>query len=632
MLRKPFFASVLCAIVFCGTTERCFADAAAQLQQAQNYQDDGYTGQAEQLYRSIAESNPGTDSGFKAYKGLISLYIRAEQTSAAAQIISQLTGNYSAHPDLPKALRDFARHSARRRAYEQAKNIYEQLRQQFAGSMYADGAALGIAKVDIMFQIESSRYAQAEAAVGALITDFAGNSALPEALFDIAGRYGTKRKYKEANNIYQLIVQQYPSSDFADKSPLEIARTEIMSLIRAGFDARASAAIDKLCSDFATNPELPRVLYGIAGRYRGWAKYNKAIRVFQKVIQRCPDSSYVDKARLNIARCNVLGLLKAGKYAESAAAFDKMIADFPDRLGLRGALKEIASRYEQAQRSALVVTVNNKIITDYPASVYALEAKKRLIYTQIRAGQLSEAQQAIGTLKQDFAGHADLPNALNDIARILNNSGYHAQAENVFQQLTQQYSEGFDAEEAQINLVRSQVLLQLDAGQTDAAFAAAERLVSDFRGNYWLPWALCRIAEQYYDKASNLRDNNSSAAQDYFQKAIALYEKAAENAGNAKAAANAHCGLGRCYRKMGDYEKAQQAYAKVVNDYGESDLAWYALYLSAQVYEDMGRSGLLSEELSLVQAGAAYQQLLQQYPDCKLAARVQDWLNRHSSN
>jgi len=623
------FAFFLVFLQVSSTTE---ADVRAELAGADEYNSNGYLRQAEVIYKQITTDYPRTDYAFEAYKGLAYLYIRTRQTGAATQIISRLTSDYSAHPGLPKALSDLARNSARRRAYEQAKGIYEQLGQQFAGSAYADGAALSIAKVDIMFQIEKSHYAQAETAVGALINDFAGNSALPEVLLDIAGRYGSKRKYKKAANLYQRIVQQWPDAPCASQAQLDTARIEVMGLIRAGFDAQAAAAIDKLCEDFAANPGLPRVLSSLAGRYRGWGKYDKAIEVFDKLIERYPASNEVDRARLNIARCSVLGLIKAGRYVESAAAFDKMIADFSGRWGLRGALMQIAGRYEQAQQTEYAANAYNKIIADYPGSTFALESQKQLVYMQIGAGQFAKAQKAIDKLRQDFTGHADLANSLNHIARRLNNSGQYQQAQALLQQIVGQYPDSADAEEARLSIPVSQILALVDADDHDGAFAAIDKLITDFDGNWHLPWAVAWLGDRYSRKAQDLLNQNPAGAESNFQKAIALYKKVTDRFEGNAAAVKTLLSLANCYHRQGDYEKAQQYYTKLVNEHPESNLAWQALYLTARTYEDMGKAGSLDQQEALVQAKASYQQLLQKYPNCKVAATVQNWLTRHGSN
>jgi len=632
MLKKILFISLTLGLAFAGTTSKCFAGPSEQLEQAQNYQDKGYISQAETIYNQIVTDYPGTDYAFKAYKSLALSYIHTKQKNPSTQTINTLLTDYSAHADLPAALYDFACTCEKERAYDQAKSLYEELRRQFPGSPYADSAIMGISKANIFSQVESSRYAAAEAAINTLIADFDGHSNLPNVLCDFARRYVSRRKYKKAKSIYQLVVQKYPGTPYADESQLDMAKIEVMSLIRGGFLTQANSAVNSLCQDFATNPDLPKALYVIAGRYRGWAKYDEAINLYQKVIETYSNSSYVDKARLAIARSNVLALIKKGKGTESIQAFDKMREDFAGHMGLLGALKEIAKHYKQAEQYSLAGQVYSKITADYPGSGYALDAQKHLICIQIKAEQFTQAEQAITALSQDFAGHSDLPQALNDIAKSFNSQGKHQQAQALYQQITQQYPDSIVAEEARLNIPLTQILVLIDAEDHEAAFTAIEQLNTDFNGNWHLPWALAWLADQYCTKAVNVLNQAPNETEGYFQKAITLYEKVTNQFPNTAAAPKALCGLGNCYRKKADYEKAQQSYTKVVNDYGESNLAWHALYLKARTYEDMGKVGSLDQQEALVQAKASYQQLLQKYPNCKVAATVQNWLTRHGSN
>lgn len=89
--------------------------------------------------------------------------------------------------------------------------------------------------------------------------------------------------------------------------------------------------------------------------------------------------------------------------------------------------------------------------------------------------------------------------------------------------------------------------------------------------------------------------------------------------------------LGQYYRKNGDYEKSNSYYQKVVDEFPQYHLSWNALFVIGDNYQKLSELGVISKTEANQKTIAAYQKLLQDYPDCKAAKVAQNWLNKNSN-
>ena len=99
--------------------------------------------------------------------------------------------------------------------------------------------------------------------------------------------------------------------------------------------------------------------------------------------------------------------------------------------------------------------------------------------------------------------------------------------------------------------------------------------------------------------------------------------------------------LSRWYNKVGfrfdfipekkrDYEKAIACYGNVAEKFPDDELAWNALFKIGRCYEDMEKAGLISAEKADAKIKAAYQKLIEKYPDCSAVKIAKRWLSSHN--
>jgi predicted negative regulator of RcsB-dependent stress response len=126
---------------------------------------------------------------------------------------------------------------------------------------------------------------------------------------------------------------------------VEQAKSQSISLVNLGKLDDANAAVDKLIADYANNAHLASNLVGTAGQYAWDRNYDGAQRLYHAVIDNHPDNPFVTKARVGLARLNVLTLIEEKKYSLAEQQVESMAVDFNSEPDLPVALFHIGKEF-----------------------------------------------------------------------------------------------------------------------------------------------------------------------------------------------------------------------------------------------------------------------------------------------
>jgi TolA-binding protein len=520
-------------------------------------------------------------------------------SEAAALVNGLITGN-SGDPNLPDMLfYSIAENCRWSDKYEEEKNLYQQIMQDYPNSSYAGKARLGFSRSQIQCLILTKDYSQAKEAFSKLVTDFSGHPDLPDALYWIAERYRWAHRWEDATGLYRQIIQNYPDSLYAARASLGLARMEVVSLIAAKDYKAAGQAFDKLVTTFSGHPDLPETLYWIAEGYR-WAKeYEKAKSIYQQIMQNYPNSSYASKAQLGFSKVNDLSLIVSQNYDGAKKALDKLVADFPEHPDLTETLYGIGREYEWQDRYEEEKAAYQQIIQNYPNSPYASKAQLGFSRAGVRSlivlGQYDKAKAALDKLVTDFSGHPDLPEALYWIARRYGWSDRFEEEKSVYQRILQNYPDSSYAGKARLGFSRANVLSLIVSQNYDGAKEAFDKLVADFSGHPDLPETFSWIAQRYeffnrYEDAKNVYQQMSQQCSKSAQVKQAQLDVARTNicslivSGQADAAGaaidkmkvdfsgyaglpDALCKIANSFERSGNQPAAEKIYRQIIQDY-----------------------------------------------------------------
>jgi tetratricopeptide (TPR) repeat protein len=397
-----FVASVLCTLFLLGSANVCLADAAAQLEQAEQHEDDRHYDQAEAIYEQIVADSPGSADAVRARGRLASLYLVWGKQPQADGAYQQLLAKFSQHSVLPEALYEIARAYERREEYERAGELYQQVAQQSVGSEYIDKGQLRAAKVNVLWLVESANDTAAQAAMAQLIADFNDHNFVnpeefPDAIYDIAKECQRAERYSQALSLYQHILQHRPASLFARRAQFGVEGISIFSLGDTASDADVNTAVDSFAAKFVGHEDLPAAVYKIAVEYhmkayrhvnkgladRAEGCFQKAALVFERVANEFPGVGDVPKALRSAGDC----YRKLRWYDESTRCFQKVVDDYPDFETAGNALFQIGRNCEDLKKSGAITksqadlktkAAYEQLLNEYPSCPGAKHARRWL--------------------------------------------------------------------------------------------------------------------------------------------------------------------------------------------------------------------------------------------------------------
>ena len=369
------------------------------------------------------------------------------------------------------------------------------------------------------------------------------------------------KRYEDARQLWQRVVDTWPESNYVMKSRVGIIRADI----NLGDDPNAQAAIEGLIADFNDYKRLPAVLRNFAEKYRKDKKYEQARDIYQQVAQHHPDSNSVTRAQLAASRMDILSFMEWGDDPNAQAAIESLIADFNDYQRLPAVLRIFARKYRAAGKYDQAESIYETIATDFPDTNDALKAQMSAsmmnILTFIEGGYDAAATSAIDKLIADYNDHPGLPVAVFVLGEEYYNKATEAGADpNSKAEAKDYYRKAKGVWERMI---------------TESADPNAEVTKDAY---YFTGVCLRRMGE--------------------WDEAIAYYQKVVDDWPNYKYAWSAQCLIGECFEKLqksGVLTEAEaeplieQAYKLVIENYRECSLAGHACLKLAEMNLKKGR-------------------------------------------
>jgi TolA-binding protein len=396
---------LLCLVLLCPLGSLCFADVVAQLKEGETLTEAGQYRQAEQMYQQVAADYPGTDYAFAAQKGLAIVYVRWNKPAEAEAAFEQLRANYSSHADfsgavcvigdnyrwkgmdekarqmyqiavegifgaeaiwpkmglaitsirvkdyhaaeplIEQVLTDFpgdgrlataccligdAYRSARR--HRQAIELYQYVIDKHGDSEYAMWSQMGIA----ISNIDLGKKDAAQSAIETLCKNYASHPSFYKAVRDIGDNYRYRDIHDKARDMYQIALSGLSGAEaFWPKAGIAIASVHLKDY------QTAEALTEQIRTEFANHAQLPESICLIGGAYRSVQDYDKALGLYQLILQAWPRSEQALWTRAGMTRIAIA----LGDEAAVQEAMDDMIADFADYPALPAALWAIAEEY-----------------------------------------------------------------------------------------------------------------------------------------------------------------------------------------------------------------------------------------------------------------------------------------------
>jgi len=259
---------------------------------------------------------------------------------AARKATDKLMTNFANNPNLPEMIYWTIRHCEWKDKFDEAKRLYQIILQNYPGTAFAEKAQLGIARCEAMRLVMGQQYELARVAVNKMVSDFPANEDLPESLGMIAERFEWQRRFEDEKWVYRLIIQIFAHNLFAHKAQIGIVRADVLSFIVGKDSVRFDMGMDKLFTNFASNPELPQTAIiigewfykdGLTQKQEGLKEeaknnFEKAINIWNRVIAEQPNSDLIPEA------CCWIGdsYTELGQYNKAIEFYKRSCNDYPE--------------------------------------------------------------------------------------------------------------------------------------------------------------------------------------------------------------------------------------------------------------------------------------------------------------
>jgi outer membrane protein assembly factor BamD (BamD/ComL family) len=190
--------------------------------------------------------------------------------------------------------------------------------------------------------IQEPNQTTTDAAIETMVADLKGRPELANELYWTACGYEEQpNKSEQAKQMYERIIQEYPTTPEANEAVLDIRRLEIWDTLDSGEANSADALLDKFIADFKDDSRLHEAVYRTGEKHYDLAfhlenqgvdeqskeYYKRALSVWDKIITKMPFSDiYTPQAYYAVANCFAC----LGDYNDAINYHKKVIADFPD--------------------------------------------------------------------------------------------------------------------------------------------------------------------------------------------------------------------------------------------------------------------------------------------------------------
>jgi len=301
------------------------------------------------LYRAVVDKEPNNPMAVKARLGLARLnaltLIEEKKYSLAEQQVESMAVDFNTEPNLPETLFHIGKEFTWQHRYIEAKDAFARIVAKSLADSFSRDIRLWSARANVCSLISKATDTEVVAATDKLMSDFAGDAGLAEAVYWISKEYEWKKGtsinrtgwYDTPNSVYQKLMQEFSNTPYGQEAQWDqkrlAHRMKIFKLIQESNQAATDAAIETMITDLKGRPELSGELYWIACGYEEQQdKGTQAKQMYERIVTDCPGTDEADRAALDVRRRVFSDVLDSGDVNSAYTLLDNFIADFKQNL------------------------------------------------------------------------------------------------------------------------------------------------------------------------------------------------------------------------------------------------------------------------------------------------------------
>ncbi|HBG28634.1 MAG: hypothetical protein A2Y10_00060 [Planctomycetes bacterium GWF2_41_51] len=156
-----------------------------------------------------------------------------------------------------------------------------------------------------------------------------------------------------------------------------------------------------------------------------------------------------------------------------------------------------AELYNKKKEYTNAELIYKLIVTNNPGTKSAFTAQKELVIVNILMGNDSEAEMALGKLKNDFMDDSNLPEALELIAKRYRWEKRFTESKRLYQEIIQNYPNTSPGDRSRLEILRVDIFSALESGDYAVAQTIVDSLLTNFPAHPHLPLILYETARRY---------------------------------------------------------------------------------------------------------------------------------------
>ncbi|MBU1259656.1 MAG: tetratricopeptide repeat protein [Planctomycetes bacterium] len=341
---------------------------------------------SKQLCQYVIDNWPGSESAMWSQMGVAMANIALGEPNAAADAIDKLLTDFSRNEYIAQAVHEIAGHCSFLEKHEKARELHQYVLDNWPRSEQAMWSQMGVAVSNIAL----GKTEAAETAVDKLLTDFSKNGYIADAVRQAANAHRKSGNYEKADELYKYVIANWPGDESAVLARMDMALSNVASLINDGNDSEVQTAVNNLITDFNGNPDLPQSVFGIAETcYRKGlnvgVEQEAGNKVFLRKAVELLDGMAMQDISDSMFKASVfyvkgLSCRAAGDYAQAADAFQNAYQADPKHqyadycLFARGYCYEVLLHNKlisEIQAKPIINLQYTKLLADCPRSQYA---------------------------------------------------------------------------------------------------------------------------------------------------------------------------------------------------------------------------------------------------------------------
>jgi len=561
--------------------------------------------------RAILSSSPGTNAALEAQAHLLAHEIYTQQATDIQLSMQSLYRQYGSLSSMPRAVKIIAS------AYEEKKDYAAVI------PLYTEAIKILKDKGEYEYRlkgslvrayIETGQNDKADVLITEVLAKCLADSKNAESLKLFFSLLDTDKTLPAAVRIYSEALKAWGVFDLQCRFRCRLVKGYVQLKEYDKAMALARIAVQRDIDD----PNNVQSINEIARQMSNSGYKEEAARAYQAIIQKYPEHPETHEAYGGL----ILNLLDLGRKKEAAQRAEEYTAKYagkpeymsPDgeHAGFAPKAQWIVKRLQGRGQMDEALTLAEGLNAGQAGPT--MESIKTLAVARIKAGQLDEAAKLTNTLIKDYPMNEAGAMAVVEVAAAFRESGQLDKAMGLYE-YAMGIAKGTKAE-ARARAGRAQIWVT--QGKDEDVKAEVDAIIADANSLPGADEAVFWIGEDYYNKAQKASgEGNAAAAKAACEKAIAILQTSLDLKSAAPQKCIAYYTTGLCYRELGDFEKAADAFYVAIEADPGFIYAGSTHWLIADCYEKLKRDGIVDAAEADPIIEREFQTLFDSYPDSR---------------